>query len=76
VEVCSRWVSDADALRFAETFCLYGTVEEITKKINDLADLGVTGVQLQHVGSYTYPHELLEALGGVLNLPAGPMSLR
>ncbi|GAA4627808.1 hypothetical protein GCM10023196_041560 [Actinoallomurus vinaceus] len=66
VEVCSAWVSDADAVRFADEFCLYGTVEQIADRMAGLERLGVTGVLLQHVGSYTLPHELMESLGKVL----------
>ncbi|MFD0689210.1 LLM class flavin-dependent oxidoreductase [Actinomadura fibrosa] len=66
VEVCSAWVSDADAVRFAEEFCLYGSVERIADRMTVLEGLGVTGVLLQHVGSYTLPHELMESLGKVL----------
>ena len=35
-------------------------------RIADLARLGVTGVLLQHVGSYTLPHELISGLDGKL----------
>ncbi|WP_433172644.1 LLM class flavin-dependent oxidoreductase [Actinoallomurus sp. CA-150999] len=66
VDVCSAWVSDADAVRFAEEFCLYGTAERIADRMAGLERLGVTGVLLQHVGSYTLPHELMESLGKVL----------
>ncbi|MCO6005229.1 LLM class flavin-dependent oxidoreductase [Actinoallomurus purpureus] len=66
VEVCSAWVSDADAVRFAREFCLYGTAVEIADRMAGLERLGVTGVLLQHVGSYTLPHELMESLGKVL----------
>ncbi|GAA4486609.1 5,10-methylenetetrahydromethanopterin reductase [Actinoallomurus oryzae] len=66
VEVCSAWVSDADAVRFAEEFCLYSSVERIADRMAGLKRLGVTGVLLQHVGSYTLPHEVMESLGKVL----------
>ncbi|MFE2937982.1 LLM class flavin-dependent oxidoreductase [Streptomyces sp. NPDC059255] len=67
VKICSEWVSDADALRFAEEFCLVGTAEEIARKLRALHADGVTGVFLQHVGSYDLPTELIESVGsGVL----------
>jgi 5,10-methylenetetrahydromethanopterin reductase len=66
VEASSAWVSDADAVRFAGEFCLYGTPAEIANRLTALERLGVTGVLLQHVGSYTLPAELMESLGGVL----------
>ncbi|HEX6448295.1 MAG TPA: LLM class flavin-dependent oxidoreductase [Trebonia sp.] len=68
VRVCSAWVSDADAARFAAGFCLYGPAEVIVARIADLASLGVTGVLLQHVGSYTLPDELISRLDGHLEL--------
>jgi 5,10-methylenetetrahydromethanopterin reductase len=72
VRVCSAWVTDADAARFAAEFCLYGPAGAITARIADLARLGVTGVLLQHVGSYTLPHELIGGLGGRLKAMAAP----
>jgi 5,10-methylenetetrahydromethanopterin reductase len=67
VRVSSQWVSDQDAMRFAEQFCLYGTTTEIVERLAMLSELGVTGVLLQHVGSYTLPHELMESLQGVVS---------
>jgi 5,10-methylenetetrahydromethanopterin reductase len=66
VDVCSAWVSDGDTLRFAQEFCLYGSVSEITDRLAGLEHLGVSGVMLQHVGSYTLPHTLMETLGEAL----------
>jgi 5,10-methylenetetrahydromethanopterin reductase len=70
VRVCSAWVSDADAARFAAEFCLYGPADTIVARIADLASAGVTGVLLQHVGSYTLPDELISGLDGHLELTA------
>jgi hypothetical protein len=72
VRVCSAWVTDADAARFAAEFCLYGPAGTIRARIADLARLGVTGVLLQHVGSYTLPHELISGLAGQLKAAAAP----
>lgn len=63
VEICSEWVSDEAALRFAEEFCLFGTAEQITERLRALRTTGVTGVFLQHVGSYDPPTDLIEAVG-------------
>ena len=73
VRVCSAWVSDADAARFAAEFCLYGPADTIMARIADLAAAGVTGVLLQHVGSYTLPEELISGLDGHLELTAPPV---
>ncbi|MFJ5840813.1 LLM class flavin-dependent oxidoreductase [Streptomyces shenzhenensis] len=69
VKICSEWVSDAAALRFAEEFCLFGTADEITGKLTALRAEGVTSVFLQHVGSYDPPTELIESVGSTV-LPA------
>ncbi|MGW1753422.1 LLM class flavin-dependent oxidoreductase [Streptomyces mirabilis] len=69
VEICSAWISDEAALRFAEEFCLFGTAERIAERLGALCASGVTGVFLQHVGSYDPPTELIEAVGSSV-LPA------
>lgn len=63
VEVCSRWVSDEDAVAFARMFGLFGTAEEIVERIRATQALGVTGIFLQHVGSWDLPETLVEAVG-------------
>ncbi|WP_432177836.1 LLM class flavin-dependent oxidoreductase [Streptomyces sp. NBC_00063] len=63
VEVTSQWVSDEAALRFAEEFCVFGTADEIAVRLRTLQAHGVSGVFLQHVGSYEPPTELIEAVG-------------
>ncbi|MER5935836.1 LLM class flavin-dependent oxidoreductase [Streptomyces sp. NPDC001928] len=72
VEICSAWISDETAVRFAEEFCLFGTAEEITERLHSLHCAGVTGVFLQHVGSYDPPTELIETVGAQV-LPALPL---
>ncbi|WNF01863.1 hypothetical protein PS467_00375 [Streptomyces luomodiensis] len=69
VKICSKWVSDEAALRFAQEFCLFGTAQEITERLRELHATGVTGVFLQHVGSYDLPTELIESVGSTV-LPA------
>lgn len=63
VDVCSAWISDEAAIRFAREFCLFGTPEQIAGRLGALHAHGVTGVFLQHVGSYDPPTELIEAVG-------------
>lgn len=63
VAICSAWVSDEAAVRFAEQFCLFGTADEITNRLRALHAAGVDEVLLQHVGSYDPPTELIEAIG-------------
>jgi 5,10-methylenetetrahydromethanopterin reductase len=63
VRICSAWVSDEAAVRFAEEFCLVGTAEAISERLRALHDAGVDEVLLQHVGSYDPPTELIETVG-------------
>lgn len=71
VDVCGRWVSDADAVRFAQEFCLFGTAAEIAAKLDLVEQAGATSVFLQHVGSYDLPRDLVEEVGAeVLGVPA------
>lgn len=72
VKVVSQWVSDEAALRFAEEFCLFGTAEQIAERLRALRATGVSGVFLQHVGSYDLPDELIEAVGA--SVLAGPVT--
>jgi len=62
-------ISDEAAVRFAEEFCLFGTAEHIAERLRALHAQGVTGVFLQHVGSYAPPTGLIEAVGSAV-LPA------
>lgn len=60
VEHCSRWISDDDAVRYAEEFCLFGTPEHIAERIGDAHARGASTLYLQHVGSYDFPEQLAE----------------
>lgn len=63
VDVTSRWISDADAVTYARSFCLFGTPGEIAERIRSIRDLGVTGIFLQHVGSWDLPVDLVSSVG-------------
>ena len=63
VEVCSRWISDDDAVAFAQAFGLFGTPEQIVDRIRATEALGVTRIFLQHVGSWDLPEPLVESIG-------------
>jgi 5,10-methylenetetrahydromethanopterin reductase len=69
VRICSAWISDETAVRFAQEFCLFGTAAQITERLQVLRASGVTDVFLQHVGSYDAPTELIETVGSSV-LPA------
>lgn len=63
VAVCSRWISDEDALAFAQSFGLFGTPTEIADRIRATQELGATGIFFQHVGSWDLPTTLVETVG-------------
>ena len=69
VTICSAWVSDEAAVRFAEEFCLVGTADAIADRLRSLHAAGVDEILLQHVGSYEPPTELIETFGASV-LPA------
>jgi 5,10-methylenetetrahydromethanopterin reductase len=66
VRRCGEWVSDRAAVRFAQAFCLCGTASQLAGRIEELAAAGVTSLFVQHVGSYSVPHRLMEAFSPVL----------
>lgn len=66
VRFCDPHVDDEAVVRFAREFCLVGSAKEIEERVVELADAGVDGVFLQHVGSYDLPHRLLADLGDLL----------
>jgi 5,10-methylenetetrahydromethanopterin reductase len=59
VRVAGQWVSDADAVRFADAFCLFGDADHILDRLRDVQQRGATNVLLQHVGSYDPPADLM-----------------
>lgn len=63
VRHAAEYVTDEMAVKFAQEFCLFGSVDEILTRIGRAVELGVTGFYLRHVGNYTLPHELIESFG-------------
>ncbi len=79
VEIASQWISDDLALWYVDRFMLFGTGEEIYRRLVHLAYLGVDEVICEHPYSLELPSELIADLGTVviprLRDPA-PSSLR
>ena len=74
--IAGQWVSDADAVRFADAFCLFGPAEHIQARLREAQARGATSVLLQHVGSYDPPAEMMHAvakqvLPGLASITAG-----
>ncbi len=62
IAVADAYVPDAAARAFADRFCLVGSPAEIAAWLRKLKSLGVTGVHIQHPGSYELPTTLIERL--------------
>ena len=60
-EACEEWVSDEQALAFADAYCLIGPAERIAGALQEAAAAGATSFYVRHVSSYTLPTEVLEA---------------
>lgn len=58
-----EYVSDEDAVKFARAFALFGTAEEIVRRIRNAVKLGATGFYLRHVGNYSFPDTLIRDFG-------------
>jgi 5,10-methylenetetrahydromethanopterin reductase len=63
VRHASDHVTDDMAVKFAQAFCLFGSVEEILARVKRAIDLGATGFYLRHVGNYSLPLEVIEVFG-------------
>ena len=59
-------VSDADAYQFGQEFCLFGPVERIRGRIDELGALGVDEVMLQELESFRLPTAWLEECAALL----------
>lgn len=76
VDRCSEWISDDDAVRYAEVFCLFGTPEHVAGSIHDAHARGASTIYLQHVGSYDFPEVLAEDIAKrVLPLLGAPAAV-
>jgi len=67
IAAVEEFVTDDAAVRFAERFCLFGTLDVIYERLRDIESAGVSEVLVQHVGSYDLPlqlaHDLTPLLG-------------
>ncbi|HEY8472738.1 MAG TPA: LLM class flavin-dependent oxidoreductase [Natronosporangium sp.] len=62
VEVAGQWVSDEAAARYAAGFVI-GRPAELAAKFQSAVDAGARSFYIRHLGSYTFPTELIEVLG-------------
>lgn len=62
-QAAAEWVSDELALRYADAYCLVGSVDESVKRLEDAVAAGATSFYIRHVSSYTLPEDVLRAYG-------------
>jgi 5,10-methylenetetrahydromethanopterin reductase len=62
VKVASQWVSDEAALWFARNRAIFGTADEVVAQLRDLEAKGVRTLILTHLGAFTPPTDLVDAL--------------
>lgn len=60
VQLAARYVTDDMAARFARTFCLFGTPDDVVAGIESAVQAGATSFYLRHVGNYSLPYGLME----------------
>jgi 5,10-methylenetetrahydromethanopterin reductase len=63
---CEEWVSDEQALRFADAYCLVGSAEHCVSRLEEAASAGATSFYVRHMSSYTLPTEVLEAFSAAI----------
>jgi 5,10-methylenetetrahydromethanopterin reductase len=66
VRTCSGWISDDDAVRFAEGACVAGDEGRVREILRSYAAAGVSEIILHHVGPYSLPVDFIESLGPLL----------
>ena len=58
-DAAAEWVTDEQALLFADAFCLIGAPDELADRLQAAADAGARSFYIRHFSSYTLPSELL-----------------
>lgn len=59
-------VSDDDARRYVEEFCLYGSPDDLVRRLTEMARFGVTEVCFRHQDLYSLPTALIQEVGDAL----------
>lgn len=66
VRLAATVISDEAAMLFARTFGLFGTIDEISRGVDEMAAAGVTHIFIRSVESYRLPYEPMEAFAGAV----------
>lgn len=62
-DAADEWVTDEQALRYAEAYCLVGSAESVRERIERAEAAGVANLYVRHFESYTLPDALLRTFG-------------
>jgi 5,10-methylenetetrahydromethanopterin reductase len=60
-EVAGQWITDEMGARYAEAFCLVGTVESCIAQLEAAVDCGITSFYIRDFASYRTPDHLIKA---------------
>jgi 5,10-methylenetetrahydromethanopterin reductase len=63
VEVAGRWITDEMGRRYADAFCLVGSVDSCIAQLEAAVACGITSFYIRHFSSYRLPDDLMEAFG-------------
>lgn len=61
VRAASQVISDDAAILFAQTFGLFGSVDEISRRINEMRESGINHIFVRPLMSYELPYEAMES---------------
>ena len=63
MDAADQWVTDDEARRYADAFCLIGPSAYVAARLRRAVDAGATSFYIRHLESYTLPERLLAAFG-------------
>jgi 5,10-methylenetetrahydromethanopterin reductase len=65
-DAAEEWVTDEQALRYADAYCLVGSAESVADRVARAEAAGVSNLYVRHFESYTLPDRLLRAFAELI----------
>jgi 5,10-methylenetetrahydromethanopterin reductase len=65
-DAAEEWVTDEQALRYADAYCLVGSLDSVAERIARAEAAGVANLYVRHFESYTLPDRLLRAFAELI----------
>jgi 5,10-methylenetetrahydromethanopterin reductase len=65
-DAADAWVTDEQALRYADAYCLVGSLEVVRDRLARAEGAGVANLYVRHFESYTLPDRLLQAFAELI----------